>query len=226
MKIKGLGITCLMLAVSQAACSDENTDRIVAALEKATERMTVISEENLALQKKLQALETKLVPGLEVPSGLVVASTLACNELGDDWSEFAVGAGKFIVGVGQRTSFKAKECDSCPESEEETPLTERRYGAVGGEETHTLTIEEMPRHRHPISTSWNRPVENALAGHDKSKYGIDSTYSDSNEGASKQGGGFGPFRKAIGPTGGGVDGSPQSHNNMSPFIALHWCKKD
>lgn len=84
--------------------------------------------------------------------------------------------GRTVIGAGQGTD-----------------LTLRSVGDSGGEESHQLTIDEMPQHRHSSSTSTTLGGSYFLRG-----TGGGTTY-------------------------GNYAGGDQSHNNMPPFIALKYC---
>jgi hypothetical protein len=78
-------------------------------------------------------------------------------------------------------------------------LSKRNYRAAGGEEKHTLTISEIPQHDH-----------GGIYGGNGGKAGMTNDFAYHSSG----------FQK-INPEGGG-----QPHNNMPPFIVLHFCRKD
>lgn len=75
-------------------------------------------------------------------------------------------------------------------------------GTTGGEETHVLTIEEMPAHTH---------IENSPSWLDDTTYGFISYEANSHYGSSE---------RASGSAGGG-----QPHNNMPPFLAVYMWKR-
>ncbi len=78
--------------------------------------------------------------------------------------------------------------------------TYHEIGLKGGEFTHTLTIEEMPRHRHTISTYNNNAT---------GLWEIKAT-------------------NATGDSGGKTteyDGGGEAHNNMPPFIVVYIWKR-
>ena len=113
-------------------------------------------------------------PSLEtVPAGGVMAFNLASCPTG--WSLYGAANGRTIIGVGGGYTL----------------------GDIGGEETHTLSIAEMPSHTHGR------------------RYGL----SDSG-GGYPSGDPWGGYRQSE-PTGG-----DQPHNNMQPYIALVYCVKN
>lgn len=78
-----------------------------------------------------------------------------------------------------------------------TGLTNRIVGSVGGEETHTLSVLEMPTHSHSESTA----VPTIING------GLEAPAASATPG--------------IGVTGNAGSGS--EHNNMQPFLSLNYC---
>lgn len=124
------------------------------------------------------------VPTILVPAHSVVAfNQKACPE---GWSEFSEARGRVIVGSGHGEG-----------------LENRRFNSTGGAEHHTLTIDEIPSHRHQLPTYDNNPangsheVGNAVTGQDWYPQEFSQT------------------------TGGG-----KAHNNMQPYIALTYCVKN
>lgn len=98
--------------------------------------------------------------------------------------------GRFIVSAGQGTN-----------------LTNRNVGDKGGEETHTLTIAEIPAHAHTYSAMRN---DNGNEYHNGSLIG----YSNPN---------WWSLKANTDPT--GVTGGNSSHNNMPPYYALAYIIK-
>ncbi len=135
----------------------------------------------------------------EVPAGAVLAfdSRTGCPS---GWSLFSEASGRMIVGVGKKVGVQGSY--------------ELLYGSTGprydtgGAETHTLTVEEMPEHVHP-----NASLETIqVAGHFQGHPAITVPGRDSNTAYEIN---------LVGSAGGG-----QPHNNMPPYIALYFCKKE
>ena len=82
-------------------------------------------------------------------------------------------------------------------------------GATGGEATHTLTVDEMPSHKHG-TTSWGgtlQPMSNKLA------FGNVATTGDGNVSTADN---FLGIKEA---------GNSQPHNNMPPYLAVYVWKR-
>ncbi|MBU1179957.1 hypothetical protein KJ885_03365 [Patescibacteria group bacterium] len=112
-----------------------------------------------------------------VPAGAVMAFDLASCPTG--WSEYTSARDRTIIGSGSSYS----------------------RGGMGGEANHTLTIAEMPSHRHSM-TYYNNSGD-WIASHIFIESGNRQTtlYTD-------------------------YQGNSQPHNNMQPYIALLYCVKN
>lgn len=139
------------------------------------------------MNREIMALEEQIPP---INSILIMDNVEGCPA---GWEDFSEANGRMIVGA-QRGFSKLQ------------PPTTRLYRDIGGEEQVTLTVPQMPRHRHgletvldnkplPPPTSSNRHVP--IAGPYNSAYRRDF-----------------------------YEGADQPHPNMPPYIALYFCKKD
>ncbi len=118
-----------------------------------------------------------------VPKGTVAAFDLSDGCPGG-WKSFDAAAGRFIIGAGQGKG-----------------LEERLVRAVGGQETHTLKIAELPPQQISI------PL--AGAGRDRFNAG-------------------GQDYPVVGVSAGtiSIGGAGDSIQMLPPFLALTFCKKD
>jgi len=121
--------------------------------------------------------------GASLPSGAVIAFDLAVCPAG--WTEYVAARNRTIIGSGSSYAL----------------------GATGGAATHTLTVNEMPSHRHGATRS------NATY----SGGGADMPIADPGTGDTSNT----TVNTAIMDTGGS-----QPHNNMQPYIALLYCRKN
>lgn len=81
-------------------------------------------------------------------------------------------------------------------------------GATGGEAEHTLTVDEMPKHRHPLNAS-STSSSTYLAG-SKSAYSGPGLLSTSDDDGDQT------FKYVVQKTGGGA-----AHNNMPPYLVVY-----
>lgn len=152
--------------------------------------------------------------GTSIPPGAVVAFTIPCpTELG--WSTHTDSYARMIVGAIPNGG-KPSEMLHSVENHQNYYAGERH-----GDERVTLTKGEMPNHTHQLSTAqgdnWHDGLAGIVAGEPPNQaagihYKFDPTPRD---------GGHGPVPEALEYVGGN-----QPHNNMPPYIALYYCKKD
>ena len=108
-----------------------------------------------------------------------------------------------ILKFGTWERFKGKVALGV--DEDDTNLS--TIGNTGGEKTHTLTVEEMPSHRHAINTNIN-----------SSRFGTDNSLTRGYQGTNE----IKDEETYIKSTGGG-----QSHNNMQPYeiVGYMWIRR-
>jgi len=88
-------------------------------------------------------------------------------------------------------------------------------GSTGGEATHTLTVNEMPEHRHSSDTFQNGYANGSIADTDKYCTWVNKGTSNNNDPHTIQNG---PIRTSW------VGGSA-AHNNMPPYLAVYMWKR-
>ena len=161
-----------------------------------------------------------------LPSGIIVASSATCAELGSDWQPFREATGRFIVGAGENYLRAYRQWR--PEgSTAGVDLSPYEVLSIGGEEDHVLKSNEMPTHNHAISTGYrsNGTWHDGLEGFPGNRSGnpgtgIDQFYMQNDPSIVREGG-HGSLDQVISATGGSI-----AHNNMPPYIALYFCKKE
>lgn len=144
-----------------------------------------------------------------IPSGTVAAFDLVTCPTG--WSPYNRSWGRFIIGA-----VSTEQLGEIPGAFRQdgagSNLVERPFGTAGGVQSHTLTIDEMPAHDHGGTTGdanagpfIEYPAQRGAAG----RLHGDVPFSTSGHSHSipRQGGN-------------------QPHENMPPYVALHYCKKD
>lgn len=159
------------------------------------------------LEPKLKAYIADAAGG--VPLGTVLVSTVPCSELGEGWSSFREGKGRFLVGAGpdEQAAYSTWQRQLPTGGFEPVPLSTYEVLFAGGEEHHTLSIAQMPKHRHEFVGNGTTTGGYGPKGHDVS-FGDTLSY--------------GTYT----PSGTITDnGSDQPANNLPPFVAVNFCKK-
>lgn len=109
-------------------------------------------------------------------------------------------------GGDGRTSF------ALPDLRSRVPIHEgegHRLGKRGGEETHALTVAEIPAHKHEIKASTDTSTDSSPAG-DVLATSSDDTYHENTNRVNMASG-------VLANAGGG-----QNHDNMQPFLVVNF----
>jgi hypothetical protein len=127
-----------------------------------------------------------------ISRGAVLAFEQPCQE--PDWKLFDRAGGRFVVGAGHHANSDTRG--------NQLTIYEKQY-LNGGEETHVLTVAELPSHNH------------------KSKFALNGQ-------PLPWGPGSHPIPTSARNRGSDADwnsGGGEPHNNMPPYIALYYCIK-
>ena len=172
----------------ESALLREELAKKIAELEK------IVSDNKSELENKINSNFDKTYP-----VGSIYISTSGTNPstiYGGTWERY--GQGKTLVGLN--------------ESETEFSTVNK----IGGEKTHTLTVNEMPSHNHDFRYSTDNAVTFYNAG-----VGKDGTYTGDNFlGFSNSVSLFASYVVVLSNT-----GSSQTHNNLQPYITVYMWKR-
>jgi len=184
---------CLAMIAAVASADVPNT--FVAG---ETLRAVDLNQNFADVYERLDALDAN-VAAADTPAGAVMAFDLAACPVG--WADYDQAAGRTIIGVN-------------PDGI--NGLDERALGDTPGEESHAMTVSEMPSHDHTIF------IHQVATGANQGLWTHDWSPEVAGAGAATQpllGGGFQNFMTAL------PAGSGQSFNVMQPSLALLYCKK-
>jgi hypothetical protein len=149
------------------------------------------------------AVESELAkhPSSLASVGAVVAFALP-NGCPDGWTVFGPAVSRVIIGASlDLVSPRNSDARGSP------PLSNWTYNTAGGQETHLLTIAEMPSHKHETII---------LNG----GFGTDFKSTDTpRSGFAGNGGNRLPAAYTS------EEGGGERHNIMPPFLALYYCQK-
>lgn len=170
---------------------------ILGVLGSALAGGALISALGGATKADLAQIKISVPPGspVDLPAGAVVAFDLP-DGCPAGWDEFGDVAGRTIVGAGSGMTDRNNQL-----------LSGRKYREHGGEEAHTLTIKEMPAHNHDTRVNQlrsERPNSAITGGFKEALVGVEWRQL--------------PTAKSS------FEGHSEPHNNMLPYIALHFCK--
>ena len=242
--------TTLLSAPSADAADVETTkllEAVLAEVKKSAETITMLKDKiatletaNTDLSENLKEIKSEANAGnYSMPSGAVVAfdhdlkTSPGCPA---GWIFFEPAGGRMIVGAGDHDNkwFRAETSEAVSITIYPTYVQDDRAGiqetfnarATGGEEAVALDVTQMPSHGHKVSTgymdgSW---YHDGFAG-GASRDGLDTVFNNPDP-KIRRDGGHGVFPDALEKTGGLSSGVTKAHNNMPPYIALYYCKKN
>ncbi|MCP4406564.1 MAG: hypothetical protein GY807_02155 [Gammaproteobacteria bacterium] len=197
--------------------STEAQDCSISSLMEATNttkaaqaNFTCMQSRLLSAISRIETLEAEMEP-YRVARGIIAAFDRseedACPR---GWTRFSPAGGRVIVGAGVNKNVDANGV----ELTDYPSLNDDPIKAVGGLETVTLTSEQMPSHNHNSRNDDRLVIVNKFDTNSGPLTGDPSqrkpNLSDSSGLSSA----------------GGADGVTQEHENMPPYVALYFCKKD
>ena len=125
------------------------------------------------------------------------------------WSEYRDADGRFIVGTGRHSVHDRYGNE----------VAEFEFGEAGGERTHRLSVDELPSHEHEVEfrarqEAFRIPLE---VGHTVAGNGT-RTRIDADDGF--------PYAGLVSSLYAISTGGSQAHNNMPPWRALNYCRRN
>ena len=167
----------------------------------AQENFECMNARLAAALARVDALEASMAPFADA-SGAVVAFNRD-RQRGSicprGWSYFEAAGGRLIVGAGEHDNGLRKY----------PSFVENPSQAIGGEESHVLTLDEMPRHNHANGAYQYLMMSNGDST--TNGRGLDPTRGE-------------PNLMHIGEI--VAQGGDQPHNNLPPYVALYYCLKN
>lgn len=167
----------------------------------------------LTYDQKLQSLKESVQMALNEAESGRLTLTEALNELSSQETKKALVNSIYPVGSIYISTNAASPADLFGGTWEQIEGkfllgADLNYtaGSTGGEAAHTLTVNEMPSHRHKLSSGWQESGTD-----DRITYGaVSGDYYDV---------GYGniPFMENVGGDG--------AHNNMPPYLSVYMWKR-
>ena len=172
-------------------------------------------EESGVITQQGTTITAEVLNTLAYPVGSIYMSVNSTNPrelFGGTWVAF--GQGRAVIGAGHGTG-----------------LTNRAAGATGGTETHTLTLEQMPRHDHGEAGASSGRVATTQDAHNVNSSGpfsFDNTVQ--NVGNRLAAGSAGTttnraIRFNLPVHTHASNGNGEAHNNMQPWIVVHMWRR-
>ncbi len=195
------GIAAVALIVSingSTATESEELGRLKERVKTLQERVSALPDRQ-QVEGWARSVSGSSVEFEQLPAGIVVASLKRCSDLGDKWGDYKEGAGRMIVGVGKATIAGSERTFRLDED--------------GGFWEHVLTEDQMPQHDHATIVH--------LAQNDNRGFGRENFAQPRDFLSVKSSTG-----RDIGAARTDKAGSSKPHNNMPPYIALNFCKKE
>ena len=225
-KVISFAAIVLMGAVSPMTSHAKSViDKFREQLEGYRSDIKALRDEVTELREKLAENEdpTDKTDMTSIPNGAVVAFVHACPTEG--WSPYYPAAGRFLIAAGPHGEgdVRNRDANGQPLSvyqgpddlSEETLRTPNAANTsdkkrIGGVEKYALEPSEMPIHNHLHNDSVTSLY---IQGDDTTVNGISGVRTKVDV-------------RRTGNSGGGEDGRTEPHNNMPPYIALYFCKKE
>jgi microcystin-dependent protein len=150
--------------------------------------------------------------GATPPAGFVLCDGAAYDGTSGIYASLWKAIGTTWGGTGQNSFFVPDfRGRSVLGAGQGTNLSNRNLGDYGGEESHVLTVDEMPTHDHvmsnngnPLTTGnvWSGVAQTAYSGIAQTSYGSVTGYQHT-----------------------GLSGNGKGHNNMPPWAAVNYIIK-
>lgn len=201
------------------------TSFLAGAVDTGTDQITVTSNDSLKTGTAVVLTTTGSLPG-----GLSLATTYYVIYVSSTVIKLATSLANAIAGTAINITSQGSGTHTAT-----VTYTARSLGAVGGEESHAITVAEMGAHDHGGVTSTDGAHTHSISdpGH---THTIDVVPSDQ-DGSGSNGSISGSKSTGVGYTGISINsggshshtissqGGSTAHNNMTPYLALNFIIK-